>query len=153
MTIVHVAWRWPVAVAPVAVLGGLVIMRYWVEAMGAAPTFAAAWSSTIGALLAAIYIGGYGPRQGFATAPRLLVPSLVVGFAWRGWIFLAVLLSALIPFYKTHFFNPAGGRVAARLARFVVGGVIIEGLIASLIIWGVAVWISRATRRTENVGT
>jgi hypothetical protein len=150
MTIVHVAWRWPVTVAPVAVLGVLVIMRYWVEAMGGAPTAAAAWSSTIGVLLSAVYIGGFGPRQGFATAPRLLVPSLVVAFAWRAWIFLAVLLSALIPFYKTHFFDPTGGRVVARLARFLAGGVIVEGLIVGLIVWGIAVWIARATRPAEN---
>jgi hypothetical protein len=153
MTIVHVAWRWPVTVAPVAVLGGLVIMRYWVEAMGAPPTVAAAWSSTIGALLGAVYIGGFGPRQGFATAPQLLVPSFVVAFAWRAWIFLAVLLSALIPFYKTHFFDPTGGRVVARLARFLAGGVIVEGLIVSLIVWGIAVWIARATRPVEKVAT
>jgi hypothetical protein len=153
MTIVHVAWRWPVTVAPVAILGGLVIMRYWVEAMGAPLTAATAWSSTIGALLSAVYIGGFGPRQGFATAPRLLVPSLVVAFAWRAWIFLAVLLSALIPFYKTHFFDPTGGRVVARLARYLAGGVIVEGLIVSLIVWGIAVWIARATRPTANAAT
>jgi hypothetical protein len=153
MTIIHVAWRWPVTVVPVAVLGGLVIMRYWVEAMGGPAPAAAAWSSTIGALLGAIYIGGFGPRQGFGTAPRLLVPSLVVAFAWRAWIFLAVLLSALIPFYKTHFFDPAGGRVPARLAGFLVGGVIVEGLIVSLIVWGIAVWISRATRPAESAAT
>jgi len=52
----------------------------------------------------------------------------------------------LIPFYKTHFFNPEEGSVAARLARFVAGGVIVEGLIAGLMVWGIAVWISRATR-------
>jgi hypothetical protein len=153
MTIVHVAWRWPVTVAPVAILGGLVIMRYWVEAIGAPPTAATAWSSTIGVLLSAVYIGGFGPRQGFATAPRLLVPSLVVAFAWRAWIFLAVLLSALIPFYKTHFFDPTGGRVVARLARYLAGGVIVEGLIVSLIVWGIAVWIARATRPTANAAT
>ena len=153
MTIVHVAWRWPLTVAPVAVLGGLVIMRYWVEAMGAPPPAAAAWSSTIGVLLSAIYIGGFGPRLGFVTAPRLLVPSLVVAFAWRAWIFLAVLLSALIPFYKTHFFDPAGGRVVARLAGFLAGGVIVEGLIVSLIVWGIAVWIARATRPVAKAAT
>lgn len=153
MAIIHVAWRWPVAVAPVAVLGALVIMRYWVEAMGAAPTAAAAWSSTVGALLGAFYIGGFGPRQGFGTPARLLVPSLVMAYAWRAWIFLAVLLSALIPFYKTHFFDPTGGRVVARLARFLVGGVIVEGLVVSLIVWGIAVWIARATRRTPDAAT
>lgn len=153
MTIVHVAWRWPVTVAPVAVLGALVIMRYWVEAMGAPPTAAAAWSSTIGVLLSAVYLGGLGPRQGFATAPQLLLPSCVVVLAWRAWILLAVLLSALVPSYKTHFFDPTGGRVVARLAQFVVAGVIVEGLIVSLIVWGIAVWIARATRPTENAAT
>lgn len=146
MAIVHVAWRWPVTVAPVAVLGGLVIMRYWVEAMGAPPPAAAAWSSTIGVLLSAVYLGGLGPRLGLTTGRQLLVPSLVVAYAWRVWVFLATLLSALVPFYKTHFFDPTGGRVAVRLAQFVAGGVVVEGLIAGLIVWGIAVWISRATR-------
>jgi len=149
MTIVHLTWRWPVTVAPAAVLGGLVIMRYWVEAMGAPPPAAAAWSSTIGVLVSAVYLGGLGPRLGLTTGRQLLVPSLVVAFAWRVWIFLATLLSALVPFYKTHFFDPTGGRVALRLVRFVAGGVLVEGLIAGLIVWGIAVWISRATRPPE----
>jgi hypothetical protein len=150
MTIVHVAWRWPVTVAPVAVLGALVIVRYWVEAMGAPPPAAAAWSSTIGVLVSAVYLGGLGPRLGLSTGRQLLVPSLVVAFAWRAWILLATLLSALVPFYRTHFFDPTGGRIAARLARFIAGGVLVEGLIAGLIVWGIAVWISRATRPAKS---
>jgi len=146
MAIVHTLWRWPVTVGPGALLGVLVIMRYWVEAMGAPPANAAAWSSTVGVLVSAVYLGAQGAPLGLRTARQLLVPSVAIAFAWRLWILLATLLSALIPFYKTHFFNPEEGSVAARLARFVAGGVIVEGLIAGLIVWGIAVWISRATR-------
>ncbi len=146
MAIVHALWRWPVTVAPGAILGVLVIMRYWAEAMSAPPASAAAWSSTIGVLLSAIYLGAQGPRSGLVTAWQLLVPSFVITFAWRLWILLATVLSALVPFYKTHFFPPGEGSVAGRLAGFVAGGVIVEGLIAGLIVWGIAVWISRATR-------
>lgn len=148
MSIVHVLWRWPVTVGPGAILGVLVIMRYWVEAMGAPAANAAAWSSTIGVLVSALYLGAQGPRLGLAAPRQLLIPSFAIAFAWRLWILLATLLSALVPFYKTHFFDPSGGRVAVRLAQFVAGGVVVEGLITGLIVWGIAIWISRATRPT-----
>jgi len=146
MSIVHVLWRWPVTVGPGAILGVLVIMRYWVEAMGAPAANAAAWSSTIGVLVSALYLGAQGPRLGLAAPRQLLIPSFAIAFAWRLWILLATLLSALVPFYTTHFFDPTGGRVAVRLAQFVAGGVVVEGLITGLIVWGIAIWISRATR-------
>lgn len=146
MAIVHTLWRWPVTVGPGALLGVVVIMRYWVEAMGAPPTNAAAWSSTIGVFVSAIYLGAQGASLGLRTARQLLAPSFAIAFAWRLWILLATLLSALVPFYKTHFFKPEDGEIAAHLARFIAGGVIVEGLIVSLIVWGIAVWISRATR-------
>jgi len=114
--------------------------------MGAPPTNAAAWSSTIGVFVSAVYLGAQGAPLGLRTARQLLAPSFAIAFAWRLWILLATLLSALVPFYKTHFFKPEDGEIASRLARFIAGGVIVEGLIVSLIVWGIAVWISRATR-------
>jgi hypothetical protein len=146
MAIVHALWRWPVTVGPGAIIGALVILRYWVEAMGAPAANAAAWSSTVAVMLSAIFLGVEGQRRGLTTSRQLLVPSFALAFAWRLWIFLATLLSALVPFYKTHFFDPSGGGVAARLARFVAGGVVVEGLIVGLVVWGIAVWFARATR-------
>jgi hypothetical protein len=61
------------------------------------------------------------------------------------WVFIAAVFSALVPFYKTHFFDPSRGNVAIRLAQF-LGGSVVEGFVAGLILWGIAVWISRATR-------
>lgn len=149
MAATHLLWRWPVTVGPGALLGALVIIRYWVEAMGMEPWRASAWSSTVGVLLCGFYLGGVGPRQGLATAKQLLVPALVLGWLWRFWVFLATLLSAVFPFYKTHFFDPTGGRVVAKLAQFLVGSVV-EGFVAGLLLWGIAVWISRATRATTD---
>lgn len=146
MAAIHVLWRWPVTVGPGALLGALVIIRYTVEAMGAPPVAAAPWSSTIGVLLSAIYLGGLAPRLDLATPRKLIVPSLAIAYAWRFWVFLATLMSALVPFYKTHFFDPTQGRVATRLVAFLAGGVIVEGLISALIVWGIAIWIARATR-------
>ncbi len=137
--------RWPVIVAPAAVLGGLVVMRFWMEAMGVAAWRASAWSSTVGILIAALYLGGMGPRLGATTPMQLLAPSLVLAWTWRFWVFLAMLFGALAPFFKTQFFDPTGGRIAARLASFFLRGLLIEGLVVGLIVWGIAVWISRAT--------
>jgi hypothetical protein len=144
MSIVHALWRWPVTVGPGAVIGALVIMRYTLEAMGAPETRSAAWSSTLAVIVSAFFLGAMAPRVGLASARQILAPSLVIAFAWRAWILLATLLSAFVPFYKTHFFDPSQGNVAFRLARFFAGGVMIEGLITGLIVWGIAVWISRA---------
>ena len=146
MAVVHLLWRWPVTVGPGAVLGALVIVRYWVEAMGWEPWRAAAFSTTVGVLVSAFLLGGIGPQLGLNTARQLLVPALVLGWVWRVWVFLAAVLSALLPFYKTHFFDPTGGRIAARLASFFAIDVVVVGLVAGLIVWGIAVWISRATR-------
>jgi hypothetical protein len=146
MAVVRFLWRWPLTVGPGAVLGALVIIRYFVEALGVDAWRAAAWSSTIGVLLAAFYLGGIAPRLGEIGGMRLLVHSLVITYTWRVWVFLATLLSALSPFYKTHFFDPSQGRVAVRLLQFLVGGVIIEGLIAGIIVWLIARWIARATQ-------
>lgn len=139
--------RWPVVVAPSAVLGGLVILRFAAEAMDFPQTTASAWSSTIGVLLGALFIGGVGSRMGLSSARLFLVPSLVLGFMWRFWVFLATLFSAT-PIYKTHFFDPSQGDVAIRLLRS-FGINLVVGAVAGLLTWGIAVWISRATRAKE----
>ncbi len=148
MTLVYLLWRWPVTVGPGAMLGAIVIIRYYVEALGAEPWRAAAWSSTVGVLLCAFYLGGVGPRLGLVSARQLLAPALVLGWAWRVWVFIAVLFSALLPYYKTHFFDPTAGRVAVRLGQL-LAVTVVEGFIAGLIVWGIAIWIARATRPRE----
>ncbi|MGD0922050.1 MAG: hypothetical protein ABSA70_09835 [Terriglobia bacterium] len=146
MAVIHFLWRWPLTVGPGAVLGALIIIRYWVEAMGVEPWRAAAWSSTLGVLLAAFYLGGMAPRLGETGGMRLLVHSLVIAYTWRVWVFLATFFSAVLPSYKTHFFDPSQGRVALRLLQFLAGGVLLEGLIAGIMVWLVARWIARATQ-------
>ena len=126
-------------------MGVFVIMRFFTEATGVEPWRAAAWSSTVLVLLAAFYTGGVGGRMGLDSAGKLLGPSLVLGLVWRFWVYLATLFAALVPFYKTHFFDRAPGHIAPRLLR-ALGASVIEGLIAGLIIWGIAIWFSRATR-------
>jgi len=145
MTLIRVLWRWPATVAPGAMLGVFVIMRFWTEAMGLEPLRTAAWSSTILVLLSAFYLGGVGGRMGLTGARQLLVPSLALGWTWRLWVYLATLFAAAVPFFKTHFFNPAPGQIPLRLLK-ALGASIIEGFIAGLLLWGIAVWIGRATR-------
>jgi hypothetical protein len=132
---------WPVTVGPVVVLGALVIMRFWFEAMNVDPARSAALSSTVGVLLCALYLGGVGPKMGLDS---LLGPALIIGFAWRLWVYLAILLGAA-PFFHTHFFDPSRGHVATRLAGL-LGINIVGGVVASLVVWGIASWISRATQ-------
>lgn len=146
MATTFVLWRWPVTVGPGAVLGALVILRYSAEAMGFAPTTAAAWSSTVGTLLAACYLGGIGAYLGLTSFKQFLAPSLVLGWTWRFWIFVAALMSAAAPYYKTHFFDPSKGHLASRLLRFFAGEVVVVGFVAGLLVWGIAVWVSRAIR-------
>lgn len=148
-------WRWPVTVGPAAILGALVIIRYWVEATGLEPARTAAWSSTVAALISGFYLGGIVPRLGPAPdrpagAKSLFVPALVIAGTWRIWIFLAALLSALVPFYKTHFFDPSRGHVAVRLAHL-LGVNVVGGLISGVVIWTIALWIARATRTRLQV--
>jgi hypothetical protein len=147
-------WRWPVTVGPAAILGALVIIRYWVEAMGVEPARAAAWSSTVAVLISGFYVGGVGPRLGPASqrsakAASFFVPALVIAWTWRFWVFLAVVLSALVPFYKTHFFDPSGGHVAVRLAQSLAAGAV-AGFVFGVVIWGIAVWMARATRTRDR---
>ncbi|MGO9271935.1 MAG: hypothetical protein ACLQOO_16995 [Terriglobia bacterium] len=133
---------WPIVVGPVAMLGAVVIMRFWVEAMSLEPLRFAAWSSTIAVLFCAFYLGGVGPKMGLDS---LLGPALIIGWAWRFWVYLATVFAALVPFFKTHFFDPTGDRIGMRLARS-LGGAIVEGFVAGLIVWGIAAWIRRATK-------
>jgi hypothetical protein len=149
MILVHLLWRWPVTVGPGVMLGALVITRYWLEAMGVPWSNTAAWSSTVGILLAAFYLGGVGPRLGLSGGRQLFVPALVLGWTWRVWVFIATLMSALFPFYKTHFFDPSAGHVPLRLAR-ALAGTVVEGFVAGLIVWGIAAWIASATREATE---
>ena len=144
MSIVHVLWRWPITVGPGAMLGVFVIMRFWTESMQLEPFRTAAWSSTLLVFLSAFLVGGVGPRVGLTTARRLLVPCLVVGWTWRVWVYLATLIAAATPLH-THFFNPTRGNVPMRLVEL-LGGAVIEGFLAGLIVWGIAVWIAAVTQ-------
>jgi len=141
MTVPFLLRGWPVTVGPVVILGALVIMRFWFEAMNVDPLRAAALSSTVGLVPCAFYLGGVGPKMGLDS---LLGPALIIGFAWRLWVYLAVLFSA-IPAFHTHFFDPSRGHIAARLAGL-LGINIVAGVAASLVVWGIASWISRATK-------
>ena len=148
-------WRWPVTVGPAAIIGAVTIIRYWVEAMGQEPARGAAWSSTVAVLISGLYLGGVGARLGSATnrppgGKNFFVPALVIAWTWRFWIFIAVLLSAFVPFYKTHFFDPSGGNVPIRLAQSVAAGAV-EGFVYGLVIWGIAVWMARATRPSSEL--
>jgi hypothetical protein len=149
MALVHLLWRWPVTVGPGVILGALVIIRYWLEAMGTPWSNTVAWSSTVGILIAGFYLGGVGPLLGLAGARQLLVPALVLGWTWRLWVFIATVVSALLPFYKTHFFDPSMGHVLARLAG-ALAGTVVAGFIAGLIVWGIASWIACATREATD---
>ena len=149
MALVHLLWRWPVAVGPGVILGALVIIRYWLEAMGTPWSHTAAWSSTVGILIAGFYLGGVGRHLGLAGARQLLVPALVLGWTWRLWVFIAMLVSALLPFYKTHFFDPSLGDVPVRLLRS-LAGTVVEGFIGGLVVWGIAALIACATREARE---
>ena len=149
MAAIHTLWRWPVAVGPAVVLGALVIMRFTLESMGIDDERTAPWSSTMGVILAAFYLGGIAQRLGLNTSRDLLAPSFAISFAWRFWILIVTTLSALVPAFKTHFFDPTQGQVAWRLLLFFAGGFLIQGMVVGLLIWGIAIWISRATRPVE----
>jgi hypothetical protein len=149
MAAIQTMWRWPVTVGPAAFIGALVIIRFTVEVMGVEPTRTAPWSSTLAVLVSAFFLGAMSHRAGYTTARSLLWPAFAIAFFWRFFILLVTLLSAFVPFFKTHFFDPAQGQVAWRLLRFIGGGVLLEGVIVGLLVWGIAVWISRATRPAE----
>jgi hypothetical protein len=149
MALVHLLWRWPVTVGPGAMLGALVMVRYWLEAMGVPWSNTAAWSSSVGILIAGFYLGGVGPRLGLVGGRQLFVPALVLGWTWRLWVFFAILVSAFPGLYRTHFFDRSAGNVPLRLLR-ALGGTVVEGFIAGLIVWGIAAWIASATREVTE---
>ncbi len=144
MTAIHILWRWPVTVAPGAALAVFVIMRFWTEAMGLDTLHTAAWSSTTLVLVSGFYLGGVGARVGLTDARQLLLPALVLGWVWRFWVFLATVLAAVAPFFKTHFFDPSGGRNPLRLLGTLAGGVV-EGAFVGMFLWCFAVWMACAT--------
>jgi hypothetical protein len=148
MAAIQTMWRWPVTVGPAAFIGALVVIRFTAEVMGLDAARTAPWSSTLAVLVSAFFLGAMSHRAGYATAKQLLVPAFAIAFFWRFFILLVTLLSALVPFFKTRFFDPSQGQVAWRLLRFLGGGVLLEGLIVGLLVWGTAVWISRATKPT-----
>ena len=148
MAVVHILWRWPVTVAPGAMLGVFVIMRFFTEALGLGPLRTAAWSSTTLVLLSGFYLGGVGAWVGLREARQLLVPSLVLGWVWRFWVYLAAVFAAVLPFFKTHFFDPSRGDIPRRLLGALAGNVV-EGFLAGLVLWGIAAWIACATQ-TES---
>ncbi len=148
MALVQLLWRWPVTVGPGVVIGALVVIRYWLEAMGVPGSNTAAWSSTVAVLIAGFYLGGVGPLLGLRGGRQLLTPALALGWTWRLWVYIATLMSAIPTPFRTHFFDRSHGNVPARLAQ-ALAGTAVEGFIAGLILWGIAVWIASATRREE----
>jgi hypothetical protein len=138
-------WRWPVTVGPGAVLGALVIIRFWSEAMNMAPVVSSAWSSTVAFLLCGVFLGGVGSLIGLSSPRKLLIPALALGWAWRFWVFVAVLMGAAFPYMKTHFYSPQGHPLIY-LLRFLCVEVIVVGLLAGLIEWGIASWTAGALR-------
>jgi hypothetical protein len=149
MAAIQTMWRWPVTVGPAAFIGALVIIRFTGEVMGFDAARVAAYSSTLAVFISAFFLGAMSHRAGYATAKQLFVPAFALAFVWRFFILLVTLLSAFVPFFKTHFFDPTQGQVAMRLLRFIGTGVLLEGVIIGLLVWGIAVWISRATKPVE----
>ena len=149
MALVQLLWRWPVTVGPGAVIGALVVIRFGLEAMGVPGSNTAAWSSTVAVLIAGFYLGGVGPLLGLHGGRLLLAPALVLGWTWRVWVYIATLMGAIPTPFRTHFFDRSLGNVPVRLAQ-ALAGTAVEGLIAGLILWGIAVWIACATREATD---
>ena len=146
MAAMLVLWHWPITVGPGAVLGGLVVIRFWSEAMNLSPLVSSAWSSSVAFLLCGFFLGGVGALTGLASPRRLLVPALVLGWTWRFWIFIAMLMGAAAPYYKTHFYTRGQGHVFLHVLSFLGLEVIVVGFIAGLIEWGIASWTAGALR-------
>jgi len=146
MAALLVLWHWPVTVGPAALLGALVVIRFWSEAMNLNPVVSSAWSSSVAFLLCGFYLGGVGTLMGLASPRRLFLPALVLGWAWRFWIFVAVLMGAAAPYYKTHFYTRPQSHVLGHLLTFFGVEVVLVGLMAGLIEWGIASWTAGALR-------
>jgi len=147
MAAMLVLWHWPVTVAPGAILGALVIIRFWSEAMGLNPVVSSAWSSSVAFLLCGLYLGGIGTLVGLSSPRGLLVPAMVLGWTWRFWIFIAALMGAATPYYKTHFYSRPLGHIFGHLVAFFGLEVVVAGLIAGLMEWGIASWTAGVLRR------
>jgi hypothetical protein len=141
-----VLWHWPITVGPGALLGALVVIRFWSEAMNLSPFVSSAWSSSVAFLLCGFFLGGVGAAMGLSSPRRLFVPAMVLGWAWRFWIFVAVLMGAASPYYKTHFYSRPQGHVFSHLLAFLGIEVVIVGLVAGLVEWGIASWTAGALR-------
>ncbi|MEJ2008903.1 MAG: hypothetical protein P8Z30_12245 [Acidobacteriota bacterium] len=146
MAVMLVLWRWPITVGPGALLGALVVVRFWSEALNMSPVVSSAWSSTVAFLLCGFFLGGVGTLMGRSSPRRLFLPALVLGWAWRFWIFIAVLMAAATPSYKTHFYSQAQGHLASHLLFFLGVEVVLVGFVAGLIEWGIASWTASALR-------
>lgn len=149
MAIPFLLRRWPIVVGPAAMLGVLLITRFWLEVMKLPDWRQSAWSTTVGLLLSAFYLGGVASKFGLTRASQLLVPALALGWVWRLWVFLATLIAAAVPFFHSHFFDPTGGNVPMRLAR-ALGASVVEGFIVGLLVWGIAAWIQKAVANPEG---
>jgi len=146
MAAMLVLWHWPITVGPGALLGALVVIRFWSEALNLSPVTSSAWSSTVAFLLCGFFLGGVGTVLGLSSPRRLFLPALVLGWTWRFWIFVAVLMAAASSNYKTHFYSFAQGHLASHLLFFLSVEVLLVGFIAGLIEWGIASWTSSVLR-------
>jgi hypothetical protein len=141
-----VLWHWPITVGPGAVLGMLVVIRFWSEAMNLSPMVCAAWSSSVAFLLCGIFLGGIGEVCGFSSRRRLFLPAMVLGGTWRFWILVAVLTESASPNYGTHFHNLARDHSFSYALSFLGIHIVAAGLLAGFVEWGVASWTVAAMR-------
>lgn len=146
MTAMLVLWRWPITVGPGAVLGALVVIRFWSEAMNLNPAVCSAWNSSVAFLLCGLFLGGVGTLTGLSSPRRLFLPALVLGWTWRFWLLVAVLMGAASPFYKTHFYTRPQSQVFSHFLSFLGIQVAAVGFIAGLVAWGIASWTAGALR-------
>ena len=146
MAAMLVLWHWPVTVGPGALLGGLVVIRFWSEAMNLNPLVSSAWSSTVAFLLCGLFLGGIGTLTGLSSPRKLLIPAMVLGWTWRSWIFIAMLMGAAAPYYKTHFFTRPQGNLLIHFLGAFGAEVITAGAIAGLVEWGIASWTAGVLR-------
>jgi uncharacterized membrane protein YagU involved in acid resistance len=72
---------------------------------------------------------------------------MVLGWTWRFWIFIAALMGAATPYYKTHFYSRPLGHIFGHLVAFFGLEVVVAGLIAGLMEWGIASWTAGVLRR------
>ena len=146
MAAMLVLWHWPVTVAPGAVLGALVVIRFWCEALKLAPVVSSAVSSSLAFVLCGLFLGGVGSVIGLSSPRRLFVPALVIAWTWRFWILVAVLYAAAFPQLRTHFYTRPQNHPLTHLLTFFGVEVILVGFVAGLVEWGIACWMAGALR-------